>query len=155
MRRVCCSVLLDQDPRKRNRDGEVRVAPHPSQRRLSVTQLTRIAVAVAGLPEAKPNLPGARPRRRKGGPQTAAVSRISRCGVPRFDSTAALHRVTTHRGGERVGACPTRPPTGHTVRRQPRIIPCAAAIGFSRALHRDPRPGSLCLPVPPQPQVSF
>ena len=119
-----------------------------------------LAAAVTGRHEAKPNLPGARSRRRDGGPQTAAVS-----GVRGGLIGAAWHVLfpLQHRGALRRGG---RAPRRRTGRGRP-AVPADGASGppagarrlplpaFPRALHRAPRPGRLYRPVPPQPHVSF
>lgn len=112
------SVLLAQEPRNGNPAGEARGTPAPSPftepgDACRDPELTRTAgslvAGVASGPEAKPNLSGAGPRRRDGGPQAAAVN-----GVREGLSGAAWHVLfpLQHRGAQRRGGRAPRKRTG-------------------------------------------
>lgn len=162
-------VLLAQELRNGigpGRRGEPQL-PHRLQSRLlpcGDPQLTwtagSLVAAVAGRLKAKPNLQGARPRRRGGGPPTAAVSGVTRTVYRRCAERHILfprqHRGALPRDGRaprsRTGrGCPSR------ARRRdgPSADRSAAAAGLSP---RTPRSSSARLASPagaPQSHISF
>lgn len=142
------SVLLAWVPKIGDRAREARGTPPPSPLTAPSVAccdpgLTR-AAGVAGRPQDKPNLPGAALKQAP----CLGLDEDLYARVARFVPASALSSAAPGRPGAEGanGSGPARGGRRRGARRPP---------AFSCLLRRALRLGSLCRPVPPQPQVSF